>query len=94
MDYIKFKGEDYPFWYSIKANREMMKRDINEVDETYLIFLGMKYGAVNEKKKFELSESEVLDHFEINLDEFKIACAMLEEQSGKFREARGVKVNL
>ena len=89
MDYIKVKGKDFPFWYALKANREMSKvKDLAEKDDVYFIWLGLKYGALREGLKFELKEQDVVDAFDDNLEEYAEANKVLNEQLGKLRRAR------
>ena len=90
MDYIKLNEKKYPFWFAMKAQREMMNEDMSKKDDVYLIWLGLKYGAVAEKTEFNISEDELLDIFELDQDAFKQAYKILSEQMGKLKALREI----
>lgn len=87
MDYSKLDGKDQPFWYAILANREYGKNDLSTKDNIYPLWLGFKYGAKAEKIEFNLSEDDVAEIFDRNLEEYSQACKILDSQLGKLREA-------
>jgi hypothetical protein len=84
MDYIKLKGEKHPFWFALKAQREFSKAELG-VDNMYLLWLGLKYGAMKEGKEFTMSEDDVLNIFEDDVSEYNDAGKVLLEQMGKLR---------
>jgi hypothetical protein len=83
MDYIKLNGKDHPFWYAVKAQREVAKVNLEDKDQVYFIWIGLKYGALKEKKDFKLTEDELLDIFEDNVEEYVQASELLDDQMGK-----------
>ena len=89
MDYLTIKEESHPFWYSLKAQRELFKNTDAAEDDVYLIWLGLKYGAIAEKKKFELTENQLLEFYDLNLDAFSVAHNLLQSHLGKLKAARG-----
>jgi len=91
MDYIELNGKEHPFWFAMKAQREMMSVDMEGKDDIYLIWLGLKYGAKLEKVEFTLSEDDLLDIFEVNKDQFKDAYKLLAKQMGELRTLREIE---
>jgi len=73
MDYIKVKGESLPFWFALKAQIELARSESAGKDNLYLIWLGLKYGAIKEGKEFTMLESDILDAFEDDIDEYHAA---------------------
>ena len=89
MDYIKLNGEDHPFWYAVKAQREVSRVNLEDKDQIYFLWIGLKYGAIKEKKDFKLSEDDLLDILEDHVDEYISASKMLGEQMGKLTAGAG-----
>ena len=83
MDYLKLEGQEYPFLYAVKAQREAMKANTEEKDDIYFIFLALKYGSRKEGVEFKLTEDKLYDLFEDDLDAYEAACVLLGEQMGK-----------
>ena len=80
---IEIKGQERPFWFAIKAQRELSKADIETKDNMYMVWLGFKYGAIKENVSFDLTEEDIVDFFEVNLEAFKEVKELLAEQMGK-----------
>lgn len=90
MDILKLNGVEYPFHYAVKAQSEMGKVDMSKKDDIYLIWLGLKYGAIKEKKKFVLTEENLLDIFEDDMDALGKACQLLATDLGKLKKMKEV----
>ena len=89
MDYITIDKKKYPFWFAIKANRELSKNDkLAEKDDLYFLWLGFKYGSIYEKKTFPYTEEALVDIFEEDIDLFAKAEKLLAVQMGKMKAAK------
>ena len=87
---IKLKGEDYPFLFAIKAQREMLDQDITKKDDIYFIYLGFKFGSKKEGKEFPFTEDGLVDIFEDDLDAYEKACEQLGADMGKLKKLKGL----
>jgi len=95
MDYIKLKDKEYPFLFAIKAQKEMQQcEDLIKKDDTYFIWLGLKYGSIAEEKDFTLTEDQLIDIFELDLECFEKAATLLGSQVGKLKKAKGTLTNV
>ena len=90
MDYIKLNEKKYPFWFAMKAQREMIKADMTDKDDIYLIFLGLKYGGIKEKTPIDIDEEGLLDIFEDDMNAFKAAYQLLTKQMGELKTLREI----
>jgi len=90
MDYVKINGEDEPFWFAIKAQRELSKNS-EDKDNMFLLWLGFKYGAMKESKDFTMNEDQLVDIFEDDISAYHEAGKLLVEQMGKLRGPEAVK---
>jgi hypothetical protein len=90
MDYIKLNEKDYPFWFSMKAQREMIQAGDKYSDDVYLIWLGIKYGCLLEKKDLDLDEDKLLDIFEVDKHAFKNAYKILNDHMGELKALREI----
>jgi len=90
MDILKLAGKDHPFLFAIKAQREMSKVNLSEKDDIYFIWLGLKYGAIKDQKEFNLSEDDLVDLFEDDLDAYEQGCKLLGDHLGKLKKMKGV----
>ena len=89
MDYIEIKGEKHPFWFAVKAQREFEKSTKPEDnDDIHLIYLGLKYGAIKDKKEFPYTENALIDIFEDDMDAFDKASDMLGSHLGKLKKIK------
>jgi hypothetical protein len=89
MDNLQLNGKDYPFWFALKAQREMSKcKTLVDKDDTYFIWLGLKYGAKKENIGFELTEDGLVDLLEDDLEAYEKACQLLGEQMGKLKKMK------
>ena len=88
MNEIKLNGTNYPFWFSIKAQKELAKIDIDGKDEICFLWLGLKYGAIKEGKEFTLTEEDVLTLFDADVKAYGEACNLLSEQMGKLQSLK------
>ena len=88
MDYLKLEGKDHPFLFAIKASKEMQKADLQEKDDLYFIYLGLKYGAIREKKQFPYTEDALIDIFEDDLEAYEHACDLLGSHMGKLKKMK------
>lgn len=80
--------KEYPFWFAIKAQKELAKMEIEGKDEIVFLWLGLKYGAIKEGKEFKLSEDEVLTMFDLDVKAYGEACNLLSEQMGKLKSLK------
>ena len=84
MDTLKIKDKDYPFSFSMLAQREMLKTDISKKDDfeltIYFVWLGLKYGAIRNNKKFELTEKELSFMFDDDYEAWNRAGELLGER--------------
>jgi hypothetical protein len=90
MDYIKLNEKKYAFWFSMKAQREMMQVDMEDKDDVYLIYLGLKYGGVLDNKPIDINEESLLDIFEVDHNAFKASYQLLTKQMGELRTLREI----
>ena len=88
---IKLKGEDYPFLFANKANREMSSNeDLVKKDDIYFIYLGFKYGSKRENKEFPFTEEALEDIFEDDLEAYEKAAIQLGEDMGKLKKIKAL----
>jgi hypothetical protein len=83
-DHIKINGKEYPFWFALKAQRSLSDvKNLADKDDMFYLWIAMKYGAIKEKQKFELTEEQVYDLMDSDVDAWREACNLLSEQMGK-----------
>jgi hypothetical protein len=91
MDILKINGKEYPFSFSILAQRELMKSDLEKTDDfdsqIYLIWLGLKYGSIREKKEFTLTVDELTIMFDDDYQAWLDAAKILGERFGLMNQA-------
>ena len=90
MDFIKLKEKEHPFLFAIKAQREMGKVDLTQKDDIYFIWLGLKYGAIKQGIEFKMTEDDLVDIFEDDLDAYEKGCKVLGDHLGKLKKMKGV----
>jgi hypothetical protein len=90
MDKLKLGKTEYPFLFAIKAQREMGKENLTEKDDIYFIWLGLKYGAIKDGRTFDLTEDDLVDLFEDDLEAYEHGCKLLGEHLGKLKKMKGV----
>lgn len=87
---LKIKGEEYPFLFANKASKEMLQCEkLAEKDDTYFIYLGLKYGSKREGKEFPLTQIELEDEFE-DVDLYEQACMQLGEDMGRLKKIKAL----
>lgn len=89
MDELKLNDKTYPFWFALKAQREMSScKNLVDKDDIYFIWLGLKYGAKKENITFDLTEDKLIDILEDDLKAYENACVLLGAQMGKLKEMK------
>jgi hypothetical protein len=96
MDKLKLKDKEYPFLFAIRAQREMSKEDLTQKDDIYYIWLGLKYGSIKQGLDFNLSEDDLIDIFDDELEQsgesqsYQKAAQLLGDHMGKLKKMRGM----
>lgn len=92
MNYIRINNQDYPFSFSLLAQKEMLETDISEKKDfeltLYFLWLGFKYGAIREKKEFTLSQDDLLNLFDDDFEAWVKANDLLGERLGLMNQVR------
>lgn len=89
MDELKLNGKNYPFWFAIKAQREMLgNKNLVDKDDIYFIWLGLKYGALKNKVPFDFTENALVDLLEDDMDAYGKACDLLGAHMGKLKQMK------
>ena len=92
---IKISGKEFPFRFALKAQRELSSlEDTSKVDDVYLIYLGLKYGALDEGLKWEYTEDEILDLLEKDMDAFEKCCELLGRDMASLKKKRAKAMNV
>lgn len=87
---IKIGDKEYPFRFALKAQREMSQcENLETKDDVYFIYLGLKYGAIDDGQKWELNEDQVLDMLENDMEAYGRLCEVLGKQMGDLKKKRG-----
>lgn len=87
------KGEEHPFRFAIKAQREMSQcKDLEKKDDIYFIWLGFKYGSMSEGKTFPFSEDQLVDIFDADMDAFGQACELLAKDMGDLKKKKAIAI--
>ena len=90
MSSVKLKGEDHPFLFAIKAQREMTGEDLTAKDDIYFIWLGLKYGAKKEGKEFPYTEEALVDILEDDMAAYEKLCVLLGADMGTLKKLKGL----
>lgn len=86
---IKIGDKEYPFHFALKAQKEMQQcEDLTKKEDSYFIYLGLKYGALDNGQKWELTEDQVLDMLEKDMDAFGRAADLLAKQMDSLKKKR------
>lgn len=95
MNYIKLNGVDYPFSFSVLAQKEMLETDLTNKKDfeltLYFLWLGFKYGAIRKEKEFKLTENDLLSLFDDDYDAWVKAGELLGERLALMNQAREKK---
>jgi hypothetical protein len=90
MNVVKLKGEEYPFLFAIKAQKEVQKTEVIDKDDIYFIWLGFKYGAKKEGKEFPFTEDALEDIFENDMEAYAKSCELLGEDMGTLKKLKAL----
>lgn len=89
MDELELNKKKYPFWFAIKAQREMLgNKKLEDKDDIYFIWLGLKYGALKNKVPFDITESALVDILEDDMEAYGKACDLLGAHMGKLKQMK------
>ncbi len=89
MDELELNEKKYPFWFAIKAQREMLgNKNLVDKDDIYFIWLGLKYGAKKGNIPFELTEGGLIDILEDDMEAYGKACDLLGAHMGKLKQMK------